>query len=1343
MLPRFSVRKPYTALVGVILVIVLGIVSYLKMSADLLPDMDLPYTIVMTPYPGASPEEVELAVSRPVESSMATISNIDNVQSVSSQNMSLVILEFKETANMDSVTIEMREKLDQIASYWPDKIGKPSILKINPDMLPIMVAALGHNELNRSELTTFVNQNIIPEIESIEGVASVTSTGELEESIHVIIQEDKINKVNEDIRLALNKSFTEAEDEITKGKEELEKAKEELEKGKATASEEMSKGKTALQEAQSEITKAEIEINLGLAEIEAQKTQMATIVRVLVKIQELFEQLNDKNDELQQIKASLLTAKEEIEKIEEKKADLGELSQEIAASLNTLDITQEQEHLERLNAIFLEANKYLDEIQKIIEEEYGFSITEFNDLLEVHALHPTDLSGSYADLSNKLGELKNNMSLESDIDSILDIIDKLSDFITKGKETVGSTINELNENKGKLDQGAKALEVAKDEIISGKATVNQAFEELNKNEFLAAIEFSTGTSKINLAQEELDKAMEEFELTKEETLENTKVGNFITSEMVEGILAAQNFNMPAGYVTEDGVSYLVRVGDKFEEVEDISNLVLFDPEIPDLEPIKLSDIADVVQTDNSDQIYAVVNGEDGLLLQVQKQTGYSTGDVSDDINAKFAELENEHEGLELLPLMDQGVYIDIITDSIIESIISGGILAIIVLLIFLKDIKPTIVVALSIPVSLIGAIAAMYFTGVSINIISLAGLALGVGMLVDNSIVVIENIYRLRTEGMPAREAAIQGASQVSGAIIASILTTVCVFLPIVFTEGITRQLFVDMGLTVAYSLIASLVVALTVVPAMSAGMLKNIGEKEHKIYDRIANAYRKLLSKVLEHKVITIALSVVIFVISIFAAFSRGTMLFPEMESPQVMINLQTEENTPLQETAQLSNEFIARIADIEDISGIGAMTSSLSLMGINSGEADNNDVSIYVLLKEDKELSNAELEDLIISKTNDLDVKIDIQTQAMDTSALGGSGIQIEIRGRDLDVLQEQGKNIAALISTIDGTTNVSDGLEDAKPEFRIVINKEEAASYNLTVAQVFGELNAILRERTATTTLSTDTYDHGIIVEDLKNQSLIRNDLENLDINYTKLDGTKASVKLSEIANFEEGQSPSSISRKDGQRYIAVSAELESGYNIGLVGDEVREVLKDYQMPAGYTYVISGEDEAINEAFGQLSLMMLLAVIFIYLIMVAQFQSLLSPFIVMFTIPLAFTGGFLALFATRQEVSIIALIGFLLLAGIIVNNGIVLVDYINQLRLAGSDKKEAIVTAARTRLKPILMTALTTILGLMPLSLGIGIGTEVIQPMGIVVVGGLTYGTLLTLFIIPCFYDVFNRK
>ena len=304
MLPRFSVRKPYTALVGVILVIVLGIVSYSKMSADLLPDMDLPYTIVMTPYPGASPEEVELAVSRPVESSMATISNIDNVQSVSSQNMSLVILEFKETANMDSVTIEMREKLDQIASYWPDKIGKPSILKINPDMLPIMVAALGHNELNRSELTTFVNQNIIPEIESIEGVASVTSTGELEESIHVIIQEDKINKVNEDIRLALNKSFTEAEDEITKGKEELEKAKEELEKGKATASEEMSKGKTALQEAQSEITKAEIEINLGLAEIEAQKTQMATIEKVLVKIQELFEQLNDKNDELQQIKKS-------------------------------------------------------------------------------------------------------------------------------------------------------------------------------------------------------------------------------------------------------------------------------------------------------------------------------------------------------------------------------------------------------------------------------------------------------------------------------------------------------------------------------------------------------------------------------------------------------------------------------------------------------------------------------------------------------------------------------------------------------------------------------------------------------------------------------------------------------------------------------------------------------------------------------------------------------------------------------------------------------------------------------------------------------------------------------
>ncbi len=1323
MLPRFSVKKPYTVLVGVILIIVLGIVSYSNISADLMPDMNLPYTIVITPYQGASPEQVELAVSRPVESSMATISNINNVSSVSSQNMSIVILEFQESANMDSVTIEMREKLDQISSFWPDEIGNPTILKLNPEMISIMVAAVSSEDLDRAELTAFVNESILPEIESIEGVASVTVDGELEESIHVIIEDDKIAKVNKNIEDALNKAFDEAEEEIDKGEEEFLKGKDELENAKTIASEEMSKGKKALQDAQSEILKAEIEIDVGLAEIKSQEAQLTAIEEFLSQIQDVFIGLNDTNVELQELKQNLVNVKEEAK---ERQSYLEDpyVKDQIDSSSNLVD-------------------GIITEIRGILEEEYGPYIPEVRQVLENYDIQLLQVDESYSNLPDRTSLISRDGNSEAIIDSLIRGIDKISNFITSGNEEISTALTEIANNKVKLDQGAEVLKATKDKIASGKTSSSQALEELNKNEILASIELGAATGQLQSAELELEKAKEEFEVTKEEALDKAKLDNFITTDMIEGILIAQNFSMPAGYVTEEDVSYLVRVGDKFEDIEAISNLIIMDPDIEGIDPIKLSDIADIVTTDNSDQVYSVVNGEDGLLLQVQKQTGYATGDVSDDINARFKELESTHKGLQIMPLMDQGVYIDILIDSIYDSIITGGILAIIVLILFMKDIKPTFVVALSIPISLIGAITLMYFTGVSINVISLAGLALGVGMLIDNSIVVIENIYRMRSEGVHVKQAAIEGATQVAGAIIASTLTTVCVFLPIVFTEGITRELFADMGLTVAYSLIASLVVSLTVVPAMSAGMLRNVEEKENKLFDRVANSYSNLLSKVIDHKWITVILTVVVFVVSIFAAFSRGTALFPPMESPQIMINLETEENTPLQETAKISNQVIARISEIEDVDGIGAMTSSLAMIGIGTDDSESNSVSIYVRLVDDKELSNEELEELIVEKTQDIDVKLDIQTQTMDTSALGGTGIQVEVRGNDLDTLQEQAKNVASIISSVDGTRNISDGLQESTPEFRIVVDKEATINHNLTVAQVFNEINSVLRQGYPTTSLSTDTYDYGIVVSSDKNQILTRKDLENLDIKYTNLDGSQDSVKLSQIANFEDGQSPNSIMRNDGQRYIRVNAELERGHNIGLVGEDVERALEDYQMPDGFRYIVRGENESINDAFEQLSLMMVLAIIFIYLIMVAQFQSLLSPFIVMFTIPLAFTGGFLGLYITGREVSLIALIGFLLLAGIIVNNGIVLVDYINQLRLGGMEKKEAIITAARVRLKPILMTALTTILGLMPLAFGMGTGTEVIQPMGIAVVGGLIYGTLLTLFIIPCFYDLFNRK
>ncbi|MBH1939616.1 efflux RND transporter permease subunit [Mobilitalea sibirica] len=1322
MLSRISVRKPYTVLVGIVLAIVLGVVSFTNMTADLLPSINLPYAIVITTYPGASPEEVEMVVTKPVESSMATISNISNIRSTSSQNMSLVICEYEQTANMDSVTIEMRESLDQIRSYWPEEVGNSIIMKLNPDMLPIMVASIGQTGLDSAQLTEFVKNSITPEIESIEGVASVSANGEVEETIHIIIEQDKIDAVNVQIRDALDKSFAEAQDKLEKAQEELIQGREQFEEGKLSTNEQLSSAKSKLNDNQLEMLKGELEIEKQLKELEAKEADLIAGEQELTsKEQELLtgeQELIRKEHELELAKQQLNEVKQGLEKLNSSKSEL-ELAMEDASlrisEIETMGDQAPHELKTQLETLKQQVSALQEQLIQIEQQIAVIDMTPEEverKLLEVYA--------GFLEIENAKTE------------------------IAAGKESLNSTKTELLAGKEQISQGKAALISAKNDIQSGKSTVNEALEELSKNEFLAAIEMSSAAYKIDSGEKELEKSLASFEETKETAYEKANLENIITSDMIKGILAAQNFTMPAGYVTEEGVEYLIRVGDKIRDLDNLNNLILMDMKIEGVEPVKLSDVAQVATMDNSGEIYSVINGTPGLILQIQKQTGYSTGEVSDRINEKFEQLMVRYEGLNILPLMDQGIYIDLVVNSVVQNMIFGGILAIFILFLFLKDIKPTFVVACSIPISIMTAVALMYFSGITLNVISLSGLALGVGMLVDNSIVVIENIYRLRNEGLSAKKAAVEGAKQVSGAIIASTLTTVCVFLPIVFTEGITRQLFVDMGLTIGYSLLASLVIALTLVPMMGAGLLRNTTEKQNKTFDRIAMLYSKLLKRTLRIKPVVILVTIIMLVLSIVGAISNGTSFMPPMESTQVSISLETEKGTPLDETANISNEVITRIMEIEDVEAVGAMAGggTRSMLGMGGGSSTNS-VSMFLVLKEDKKLSGLELEELILDKTKDLKAEIIVETNSMDMSAMGGSGIQVQIKGKELDKLQEIAVDIADIVTNVDGTVNVSDGMEETTPELRVIVNKEKASAYNLTVAQVFQELNKKLRETTSATTIATATKDYDVFVKSQEDETLTREDLEAVTITVKEMDGSEDEILLSEIAEFIDAKSPASIHRTSQQRYITVSAEVDKKYNIGLVGNEIEKLVNQYELPEGYSFTMSGENESTNEALEQVSLMLLLAVIFMYLIMVAQFQSLLSPFIIMFTLPLAFTGGFLGLFLTGNEVSVIAMIGFVMLSGIIVNNGIVLVDYINQLRRAGMDKKEAIVEAGRTRLRPIIMTAFTTILGLSTLAIGFGMGADMIQPMAIVAIGGLIYGTLLTLFLVPCIYDIFHRS
>ena len=1345
MLARFSVKKPYTVVVAVVLVLILGVVSFTKMNTDLLPSMDLPYAIVMTTYQGASPETVETVVTKPIEQSMATVTSIENVSSISQENISLVILEFEETANMDSATIEMRENLDQISSYWDDSVGKSIIMKLNPDMMPVMVAAVEVEGMKDTEVTDFVTEHVEPELESIAGVASVTTTGTITEDVDVLIREDKIAAMDQRVKNALYGTFYEQEQELLDAQSELDANRSELESKKnqlGSGRDELGSGKQQAAE----------QIGEGAAQLNEAQVQLIEGRRELEKNLELLEEKQTELDSRREsLYASEAEAKKGLAQLEQAKSAL----EQLPAAINSM-----QEKKAELEGKLTEAKEALTQIQAALQfapdtpelKEKEAELTSGIGLMEKGI---QDLDLKIQETQGSLDTLLESFGADSAEEGLKNIKTQIKE-VKEGLAKIEEGKEKLEEGQAQLDEGREKILAAREQLEEGQDKISSGIAQLNTQQILASVEMSIAQSKIDIgtfqmesaqqqmdtAQKQLDSGREQLDDARDEALKKSELDGIITVDMVKGILAAENFSMPAGYVGEDSEKYLVRVGDKLQDVKSLQELVILDMDLDNLNPICLAEVAEVAVHNNSSEIYANLNGNPGVMLSIEKQTGYSTGDVTDRILERFEELEDTYGQLGVSVMMDQGIYIDLVVDSVLQNMIFGAVLAVFILFVFLKDIRPTLVIACSIPISVVTALVLMYFSGVTLNIISLSGLALGIGMLVDNSIVVIENIYRMRGEGIPAKRAAVAGASQVAGAISASTLTTVCVFAPIVFTEGLTRQLFVDMGLTIAYSLLASLAVALTLVPMMSAGLLKRVQAKPARIMTKIQGFYGKTLRLSLRLKYLVLLLGVVLLAVSMMASFSKGTAFMPEMESTQVSMTVSVEKDQNFQDLTRAADQVVESIEDIPDIDSIGAMAGG-SMMSSMMGGSSQDSVSMYLVLKEDRQWGNERFEKEVLKRTKDIDCQVDVQTSSMDMSALGSSGIQVQIAGQDLDTLQELAAKAAAIIEDVPGVTNVSDGMEGSDKELRVVVDKAKAMGHGLTVAQVFQEIQKHLAEASAATTLAAEEKDYKVYVRTDTDEDLTKEELERMQLEYKDAKGEEQKVHLRDIAAFQEAVTPQSIQRDAQSRYMSVTAELETGYNIGLVSADVEETLEDFSLPKGYTMEMQGENETIQDAMGQLVLMLVLAVVFMYLIMVAQFQSLLSPFIVMFTIPLAFTGGFAALYITGNEVSVIAMIGFVMLAGIIVNNGIVLVDYMNQLRMDGMEKREAIIQAGKSRLRPVIMTALTTILGLSTMALGMGMGADMVQPMAIVTIGGLLYGTLLTLYVVPCIYDILNRK
>ena len=1219
MISKFSVKKPYTVIVAVVLVIILGIVSFTKMTTDLLPSMELPYAIVMTTYQGASPETVETTVTKPVEQSMATISNIKEVNSISSENMSMVVLEFEGDTDMNAVSLDMREKLDMIKGYWPDEVGNPTIMKLNPDMMPVMVTAMDSDKLSNTELSELINDKIVPSLEAVDGVASVSSTGLVTEQINAIVSEKKINKLNKKIQKALNGQFDEAQNKLDQARAEMEAGKNSLESQRSKANSQLAKAQSAITDGKLTLAQKEVEVTSSITNLKVQK---------------------------QSLKASIKTLKTQIQKLEAQAKQIPDAATKMQLAAQIQELKKQQKTAEK-------SYKTLDKNLKI--------------------------------LNNALKEIK------------------------QGKKTISAKLTQFN-------------------IQSANVT-----QQMNDGE----IKLAQGEAQLNTSQQQLD-------TNKEQAKVAANIKNKLTVENVKSLLTAQNFEMPAGYISEGNTQYLVRVGDKVTNKKDLANMELLDLGIKGVPPIKLCDVADVAIVDNSADTYCRVNGNNGVVLAVQKQNNYSTADVADKVAAKMQTLTKENKGFHYVNIMDQGVYIDMVTGSVIQNLLMGAILAVFILLLFLKDVRPTIVIACSIPLSVIFAVVLMYFTGITLNVISLSGLALGVGMLVDNSIVVIENIYRLRKEGVPVKEAAITGAKGVAGAITSSTLTTISVFLPIVFTTGLTKQLFVDMGLTIGYSLVASLIVAVTFVPMMSAGVLNKVTEKDSKIIDKLQELYRKVMTKLLNRKMIVVTVTLALFVGSVIGAMNIGSSLMPSMDSTQMTMTVKMPQGSSMEETASMTDTVMAKVKEIKDVDSVAGMISSGSGMSaMTSGSSSNNDESsMYVLLKEDKKHTNKEIKKQILQKTKKFDCEVEVQESSMDMSALGGSGISVQIKGNDLDKLRSIGKDIAQITENTKGTQNVSDGSEETTPDIHVVVDKKKAVKNGLTVATIYQQLSEKLKDASEATTITINEKEYSVNVGSSAKNTLTRSDLKKVKLTGT-VSGKEKEVRLDQVAKFKNSDSLSSINRNQQERTLTVTSEIKDGYNVGKVSSAVQKKIKKYKTPKGYSITMKGEMESIQETTGQIRLMLLLAVAFMYLIMVAQFQSLKSPFIILFTIPMAFTGGFLGLLITGKDLSAIAMIGFVMLAGIIVNNGIVLVDTINQLREQGYELNEAIITAGTMRIRPILMTALTTILGLSTMAIGFGQGAEMMQPMAIVTIGGLIYGTLLTLLVVPCIYGLFNRS
>ena len=1275
---KFSVKKPFTVLVAVVMVVILGFVAVTKMQTNLLPDVSTPYLMVVTVYPGASPERVQSEVSDVLQNSL-TVPGVEKITATSAENYSLLLMQFTDDTDMNSALVKVSNKLDQAKSDLPSSCLTPSIVEYSLNMNAFMTVAVSREGSDVYELSDLVKDTLVPYVQRKGGVSSVSSSGLVEKLVQVQLNQDKIDEINAQLLGIID---------------------------------------TQLASAKSQLDSAEAQIAAGRAEYNKQLKNFGNTVSNTV---------------------------------------LGSMSDEVG---NAVEVVRKQAQalLESVNQLIAVVKE--PEIQQaLIEVQQG--LQKVLDKFDQTGMRDID------SLIEIVGELRDIT------DKLTDALQKLQERVNTETGTEGSTATDLADEL-QLQQSLQVIYStledtikAMDSVPALMSTFSGALGNFTQQQLNAYMQFTEAREMLNEYEKQLESAKQEYETARTQALAQADVAKQLDIETLAQLIYAQNFSMPAGYVEDkNGESWLLKVGEEYDSVDDIAGALLL--HVDGYGDVRLSDVADVEVIDNAADSYTRLNGEQAAVLKIYKNATSSASDVSDNCLAAFKELEAQYDGLHIVVLSNQGNYITIIIKSILTSMAVGAALAILVLALFLKDIKPTLVVGISIPLSVLFAVVLMYFTGLDMNVMTLAGLSLGIGMLVDNSVVVIENIYRLRSRGVPAARAAVQGTRQVGMSVVASTLTSVCVFLPVVFSSSIVRSLMMPMSLCIGYCLMASLIVAVTVVPAAASTVLKKAEPKRLVWFEKVQDKYAQSLDWCLKHRALPLLAAVALLVFSGWQVLSMGVELLPTITSNEATITLTTQDGLSKEQSYEVAGRVLEAASAVDNVEEVGVSIDSsvagmdISQLGLPSTITDllaaANSYGTYqfnVMLKED--LSSRQIETArqalvdAVNSVDDCSGTVEIAGMTGELTSQLSSGLSIKLYGADEATLASLSEKVVDLVNDTEGFANATNGLGAGDATIILKVDRDKVRSYGLTVAQVYQQIAARL---TTTTTAQTPVTVDGTTMNVQITDNLDPVTKENMmdmtfETSVLSTDGTTTTgtCTLADIAEWETGTAPDSITSENQTEYVTVTADTLEGYNTTVQSRVLQKKLDEFAagggMPEGCSYTMGGETENVDFMVQEMVQWMALALPFVYLVMVAQFQSLLSPFIVLFTVPLAFTGGLIGLLVTGQQLTMISLMGFIVLMGTVVNNGIVFVDYANQLRLGGLERRAALVATGKTRMRPILMTTLTTVLAMLQMVFSGDMASQLMSGMAIVIICGLSYATLMTLYIVPILYDILFRK